>query len=301
MSPHADTELLSAYLDGEVPTSERAGLEEHLASCAQCSARKSALEGVIRSVGGLPPVTATEAEHLAIRRAVLGGPGARRLAPNLRRGLEPGRAWKVFAATAAVAAVLAGILSFALVKGSGPKVTTTASAPAPSASPALPNLANDAEVRSYAQAQPGVRTFLGQAQAPAGAAPPRAPVPATKQAPSTQAPSAFAELNPSGGQSAPTAKSAPGSDRANAPGTATQTGRPTLGSCTRDAVLAGGALLAATPVTYETTPAWVIAYGVPSASAGGSAGGSAGILDRVVVEVRSQASCSPLDQATLVP
>jgi hypothetical protein len=274
MSPHADTELLSAYLDGEVPTSERAGIEEHLASCAECSARKSALEGVIRSVGGLPPVTVTEAEHLAIRRAVLEAPGA--------RGLKHGRAWRVFAATAAVAAVLAGILSFVLVKGPGPKVSTTASAPAPSASPALPNLANDAELRSYAQAQPGVSTFLGQIHGTAGAAAPRAQVPAV-----TQTPSAFAELNPLPGQGAPTAKSAPNSDRA------TQTGPPTLGSCSRDAVVAGGALLGATPVTYQAAPAWVIAYGAPS--------GSPGTLDRVVVEVRSQSTCSVLDQATLVP
>jgi hypothetical protein len=283
MSPHADTELLSAYLDGEVPTSERAGLEEHLASCPQCSARKSALEGVIRSVGGLPPVTTTEAEHLAIRRAVLDGAGAR--GPNW--SLTRGRAWKVFAATAAVAAVLAGILSFVLVKASGPKATTTASAPAPSASPALPNLANDADVRSYARTQPGVSTFLGQAHAPAGAAP-QAPLPA-----STQAPPPFAQLDPSAGQSAPTTKSAPKSDRANASGTATQPGPPTLGSCTRDAVPAGGALLGAAPVTYQATLAWVIAYGAPS--------GSAGTLDRAVVEIRSQSSCSVLDQATLLP
>jgi hypothetical protein len=274
MSPHADTELLSAYLDGEVPTSERAGLEEHLASCPQCSARKSALEGVIRSVGGLPPVTTTEAEHLAIRRAVLEGAGAR--GPDW--ALKRARAWKIFAATAAVAAVVAGILSFVLVKASGPKVTSTASAPAPSAPPALPNLGNDAEVRSYARTQPGVSTFLGQGHATAGAAAPQAPLPAP-----TAAPPAFAQLNPS----------APKSDRANASGTAPQAGPPTLGSCTRDAVLAGGALLGATPVTYQATPAWVIAYGAPS--------GSAGTLDRVVVEVRSQSSCSVLDQATLVP
>jgi hypothetical protein len=223
-------------------------------------------------------VTATEAEHLAIRRAVLEAPGA--------RGLEHGRAWRVFAATAAVAAVLAGILSFVLVRGSGPKVSTTASAPAPSASVALPSLANDAEVRSYAVGQPGVSTFLGQVHATAGAAAPRAPVPAA-----TETPSAFAELNPPAGQSAPTAKSAPNSDRAIQPGP------PTMGSCTRDAVVAGGALLGATPVTYQATLAWVIAYGAPSESAGGSPA----TLDRVVVQVRSQATCSVLDQATLVP
>ena len=113
MTPHADTEILSAYLDGEVPTSERARLERHLASCAECSARTSALEGVIRSVRGLPPVTATEAEHVAMRRAVLEAargrapafPSRSRSRPELDAELErvPKRvsAWKLFAATAA--------------------------------------------------------------------------------------------------------------------------------------------------------------------------------------------------------
>jgi len=99
------------------------------------------------------------------------------------------------------------------------------------------------------------------------------------------------------GQGAATPKSPPNSDRANAPGTASQTGPPTLGSCARAAVLSGGALLGATAVTYQATPAWVIAYGAPAESAGGSPG----TLDRVVVEVRSQSTCSVLDQATLVP
>ena len=150
MTPHADTEILSAYLDGEVPTSERARLERHLAACAECSARKSALEGVIRSVRGLPPVTATEAEHLAMRRAVLeAAPGRAPSFPLRSRSgsrsgpeLEPelGRvpkrpAWRLFAAAAAVAAVLAGVVGIVVVRGGGPNATTTASAPAPSASP----------------------------------------------------------------------------------------------------------------------------------------------------------------------
>ena len=93
MTPHADTEILSAYLDGEVPTSERAGLERHLASCAECSARKSALEGVIRSVAGLPPVTATEAEHRAMRRVVVVHREQRFGKLLLQRGVQigPGR------------------------------------------------------------------------------------------------------------------------------------------------------------------------------------------------------------------
>jgi len=291
MSPHADTELLSAYLDGEVPAPERAGLEQHLASCAECSARKSVLEGMVRSLRGLPPVTATEAEHRAIRRAVLEGAGARRPAPELGPELGPGSgpalkrglAWKLAAATAVAAVALAGIVGLVAVRGAGPNATTRAAAPAPSASPVGPDLANDAAVRSYVESQPGVRTFLGQPQAAAGgAASPGAPAPAPTHGPLT-----FGQLN-TVAPTAPATKPAPESDRALAP-----PGTPTLGSCARAAVPEGAALLEATAVTYQGTPAWVIASGVPS--------GSTGTLDRVVVDVRSQSACSVLDQATITP
>jgi hypothetical protein len=49
-------------------------------------------------------------------------------------------------------------------------------------------------------------------------------------------------------------------------------------------------------VTYQGTLAWVIAYGAPSA---GAPSASASTLERVAVEVRSQSSCSVLDQASI--
>lgn len=298
MTPHADNEVLSAYLDGEVPASERARLERHLASCAECSARKSALEGVIGSVRALPPVTATEAEHAAMRRAVLEAapgrapsfPWRSRSRPDLEPELEPGLervpkrgpAWKLFAAAAAVAAALAGIVGIVVVRGAGPNATTRAAAPAPSASPPGPALANDAEVRSYVQSRPEVRTFLGQPQAAAGDASPAAPAPAP-----AHVPSAFGQLN-TVTPTAPATRPAPKSDRALAPPSP-----PTLGSCARAAVPEGAALLDATAVTYRGTPAWVIASGAQS--------GSTGALDRVVVDVRSQLTCTVLDQTTITP
>jgi hypothetical protein len=266
MTPHADTDSLSAYLDGEVPPSERARLERHLASCAECSARRSALEGAIRSVRGLPPVTATEAEHQAMRRAVLEAAPGR------------GPAWKLFAATAAVAAVLAGIVGVVVVRGAAPNATTKASAPARSASPPGPALSNDADVLAYARSRPEVRTFLGQPQAAAGAASPGAPA---------HVPSVFGQLTgPT--STAPTPRSAPNSDGALA-----LPSPPTLGSCARAAVPEGAALLDATAVTYQGTPAWVIASGAQS--------GSTGPLTRVVVDVRSQSTCTVLDQTSITP
>ena len=284
MTPHADTESLSAYFDGEVPPSERVRLERHLASCAECSARKSALEGVIHSVRGLPPVTATEAEHAAMRRAVLEAAPGRARSFTLRSGRAAtrGAAWKLFAATAAVAVVLAGIVGTVVVRGAGPSATTKAAAPAPSASPPGPALANDADVRAYVQSRPEVRTFLGQPQAAAGAASPGAPAPVPAHAPSV-----FGQLN-TVTPTAPATRSAPNSDRALAPPSP-----PTLGSCARAAVPEGAALLDATAVTYQGTPAWVIAAGAQS--------GSTGPLNRVVVDVRSQSTCAVLDRTAITP
>src|SRR5205085_7982378 len=123
--------------------------------------------------------------------------------------------------------------------------------------------------------RPEVRTFLGQPQAAAGDASPGAPAPAP-----AQVPSAFGQLNTIT-PPAPTARPAPNSDRALAPPSP-----PTLGSCARAAVPEGAALLDATAVTYQGTPAWVIASGAQS--------GSTGALDRVVVDVRSQSTCTLL-------
>ena len=38
---HVDEGTLHAYLDGELPPSERAGLEAHIAQCASCRTRLS--------------------------------------------------------------------------------------------------------------------------------------------------------------------------------------------------------------------------------------------------------------------
>ena len=46
-------------------------------------------------------------------------------------------------------------------------------------------------------------------------------------------------------------------------------------------------------MTYQGTSAWVIASGAQS--------GSTGALTRVVVDVRSQSTCTVLDQTTITP
>ena len=68
---HADTELLSAYLDDEVGLVEARALESHLESCDACRARLRELRGVVYQLSGLdrpspPPWLITQ-----VRRQVL--------------------------------------------------------------------------------------------------------------------------------------------------------------------------------------------------------------------------------------
>lgn len=48
------SELISAYLDGELGDSERSGLVAHLASCGRCSAELEGLQRVRAAVRSLP-------------------------------------------------------------------------------------------------------------------------------------------------------------------------------------------------------------------------------------------------------
>jgi len=71
VSPHAKTELLSAYLDDEIGLVEARALESHLESCDDCRARLRALRGVIHQLSALerpapPPWLITQ-----VRREVL--------------------------------------------------------------------------------------------------------------------------------------------------------------------------------------------------------------------------------------
>jgi anti-sigma factor RsiW len=47
LAPHAPTELLSAYLDGELPANDGRRLEEHLALCPSCRAELTSLHRVV--------------------------------------------------------------------------------------------------------------------------------------------------------------------------------------------------------------------------------------------------------------
>ena len=297
MNDHADVEQLSAYLDGALGARERSALERHLAACADCGARKAALEGAVRSLRGLPAVVVSPAESDAIRRAVLRG--ATRGAPagvlRWRPRWSPRAA--LGGAAAALAAVAAVVVGFAVLR-SGPSGHTAsrtfvsgAQAPValPSPSPSTPSLANDAEVRAFAISLPGVANVLGTS---AGGFAPNAAAPSTSQGSrlGILPPAAAAPVPTPGVAQDQTAPTAPALGGALAPA-------PTLGACERTAVPSGAPPLYGTAVVYQGAPAWLIAFAAAPAS--GATPGTA--TNQVTVEIRSQSACGLLDTATLVP
>lgn len=54
MSAHPDKDLLAAHASGDAPADRRAGLDEHLAGCAECRRELDALKAVSKMVKDLP-------------------------------------------------------------------------------------------------------------------------------------------------------------------------------------------------------------------------------------------------------
>lgn len=299
MNDHVDVSKLSAYLDGAVPARERGALERHLAGCADCAARKAALEGAVRSLRGMPAVVVTPAESDAIRQAVLKGASTKAPAGVLRWRPRWNQRATFGGAAAALAAVAAVVIGFAVVR-SGPNHSTSGSAAravqAPQAAASFttqptpgqttPAFANDAEVRAYAISLPGVANVLGISGG--GSAPNASAAPLQETLGQTAPPTAAEAPAPYvNGAARPSQKAAQG-DLGPA---------PTLGSCERTAVPSGAPPLYGTAVVYQGSPAWLIAYAVPPPS-----GATPGVTsNQVAVEIRSQSACALLDTATLVP
>jgi hypothetical protein len=71
MKKHLEPESLSAYLDGELDGAEKTAVEQHLDSCAECSAVRARLASAMGSVAALGPVTMTADEHRLLRQTIL--------------------------------------------------------------------------------------------------------------------------------------------------------------------------------------------------------------------------------------
>ncbi|MGH2717123.1 MAG: anti-sigma factor family protein [Actinomycetota bacterium] len=121
---HLDLEALSDLIDrAGAPAHSRREAERHLASCAQCAARKAGLESAAKAVASLAKVSPTAEETRAMRMAVLDAKPRRRLARWPAGGGL--RAHPVLASSGALALILAAVISFLAVNG-GPGAVPTA-------------------------------------------------------------------------------------------------------------------------------------------------------------------------------
>lgn len=77
--PHADTEALSAFIDGELGAEERLATTEHLRVCDACRAELESLRRANAMLASLPPKSLSSEASRELRKAVLEkAPGRRR-------------------------------------------------------------------------------------------------------------------------------------------------------------------------------------------------------------------------------
>src|ERR671922_8609 len=115
MAAHEQIEQLSALIDGELPDRERASLEAHVATCAQCRSVLSALRSTLSDLRALPEPELPAQHEWALRAA-------------LRRSARP-RGWRaVSLAMGSAAAALVAVLALVLNGGGAPGPRTDANA-----------------------------------------------------------------------------------------------------------------------------------------------------------------------------
>jgi hypothetical protein len=102
MSPHPESNELSAYLDGELSESERARIEGHLATCAECTSTLEDVRTAMIAMKALPPAEMSREQIQALDAAL---DKASREPPIPARA----RARRWMAAAVAVAAVAAAV------------------------------------------------------------------------------------------------------------------------------------------------------------------------------------------------
>jgi len=97
MSAHSELDQLSAYLDGELDAAERAQVDAHLPTCAECRSTLDALRATIAGLATLPEPVPSEQDSWAIRSAI-------------SRSRAPAKRWQ--RAAWGAGAVAAGVVAF---------------------------------------------------------------------------------------------------------------------------------------------------------------------------------------------
>lgn len=117
MNHHRAGQLLSAYLDGELPAPDAAAVQDHLMDCAACRAAYEDLRGTKGLLGRLPLAEPPAAFWGAVRE-----PGASRESPRARWTLPRLRrpAWALVAAL-----ILLIVVAVPLVKGTVDRLHAT--------------------------------------------------------------------------------------------------------------------------------------------------------------------------------
>jgi anti-sigma factor RsiW len=132
------TDRLSEYLDAELPAADRAGLEAHLTSCAECSAVLADLGKVVARAEGLEPRGPDRDLWPGIAAAIGAAhhPAPRAVPPSSRREKRWSFSLPQLAAAAVLLMTLSGGTVWLLQPPANGTAGTAMTLPAPTAIPA---------------------------------------------------------------------------------------------------------------------------------------------------------------------
>lgn len=103
-------ELLSAYLEGELPAAERAGFEAHLAACPECAALAAAMKETMTAAASFPEIEPSPALFARLYAVPEEKRAKRRLVRPVFEWLARPALQPVYAALTAFIAVLTFVL-----------------------------------------------------------------------------------------------------------------------------------------------------------------------------------------------
>jgi anti-sigma factor RsiW len=276
-SRHLETETISAYLDGEVTSRERAQVEQHLASCPSCGAISQRMKTASRSVAALGPVEMTADEHRALRQTLLGA-GRGRAASRWSFGRLQ---WSLAGAFAVLAVAVVG---FAFMRSiptddGGQQSVTEAMAPADESGSQI-TIDSDDQIPGKVLALPEVKDSISRAGAAGRSvkAAPEAPaaLPRTdaasdsSAAQSNESAETFANGRDGGGAGAAGGSGAYAGATTGGEGDSFSEGAGDRCSAALDASQPDPLEpIAAREISYQGKPAWLVVYAAPAGSGNG--------------------------------